>query len=248
MFKIDRSTKNPDLISIFTGEICNLACTMCAPDSSSRWQSELKQFNHNDPLLYQDDTDTDNVDFTGAIAVTFGGGEPVLNKSTIPLLKKINSNIHVNIHFNCTVLPSEELLDECSRFDHIEFILSIDDTHERFNYLRWPADWDTIVKNIFWMRENCPGNVWFAVNTVINLLNEHTYHTVEEWINNNIPTNRSGYKTTCSTNESNGFLTRVNSWTDYRKITEIGKLDRLDKKRNLNWRETFPLATNIDIS
>ena len=98
------------------------------------------------------------------------------------------------------------------------------------------------------MRENCPGNVWFAVNTVINLLNEHTYHTVEEWINNNIPTNRSGYKTTCSTNESNGFLTRVNSWTDYRKITEIGKLDRLDKKRNLNWRETFPLATNIDIS
>jgi MoaA/NifB/PqqE/SkfB family radical SAM enzyme len=244
MFRIDRSEKNPNLISIFTGEICNLACTLCAPDASTRWQNELKEY-----TIPQDDDlhDTDLVDFTEAISITFGGGEPVLNKTTIPLLKKISSSTVVLIHFNCTVLPSKQLLDECARFDHIEFILSIDDTQERFNYLRWPADWDKVVKNILWMKENCPDNIRFAVNTVINLLNEHTYHTVEEWINNNIPTNRSGYKTTCNTNESNGFLTRVNSWTDYRKITEIGKLDRLDKKRNLNWRETFPLATNIDI-
>ena len=165
MFRIDRSEKNPNLISIFTGEICNLACTLCGVDASTRWQSELKHFDHNDPLLYQDDTDTDNVDFTGAISITFGGGEPVLNKTTIPLLKKISSSVSVLIHFNGTVLPSKQLLDECARFDNIEFILSIDDTHERFNYLRWPADWDTIVKNIFWIRENCPGNVWFRPTT-----------------------------------------------------------------------------------
>lgn len=43
MFRIDRIEKNPNLISIFTGEICNLACTLCAPDASTRWQDELKE-------------------------------------------------------------------------------------------------------------------------------------------------------------------------------------------------------------
>jgi|TARA_R110000803_G_scaffold187469_1_gene249848 MoaA/NifB/PqqE/SkfB family radical SAM enzyme len=244
MFRIDRSEKNPNLISIFTGEICNLACTLCAPDASTRWQDELKEY-----TIPQDEDlhDTELVDFTGAISITFGGGEPVLNKSTIPLLKKISNSAVILIHFNCTVLPSRQLLDECARFDHIEFILSIDDTQERFNYLRWPANWDKVVKNILWMRENCPDNIRFAVNTVISRLNANTYHTVEEWINNNIPTNRSGYKTVCSTNESNGILNRFKHQAQYKGMTEVEYLDQLDQRRKTNWRETFPLATNIDI-
>ena len=241
MFRIDRSEKNPNLISIFTGEVCNLACTLCAPDSSTRWQYELKQYSiqRNQPI-----DNTDSVDFAGAISITFGGGEPVLNKSTMPLLKKINSDTRVMMHFNGTILPSQELLDECSRFDSMQFTFSLDDTEERFEFLRYPAKWDKVVANMFWMKDNCPDNVEFAVNTVISVLNQSTYATVEQWIKNNIPTNKAGKLTSCDTNESNGLLNRFKR-QKYKGMSEIEFLDKLDARRKTNWRNTFPTAVKI---
>ena len=242
MFRIDRSEKSSNLISIFTGEICNLACTLCAPDASTRWQYEANQYKiEND----QNIDNTDSVDFTGATSITFGGGEPVLNKSTMPLLRKIDSNTEVMIHFNGTILPSQELLDECSRFNRITFTFSLDDTEERFEYLRWPGKWDKVIANMFWMKENCPDNIEFAVNTVISVLNESTYTTVEAWIKSNIPTNKAGKKTWCSTNESNGLLNRFNRQKEYKSMSEIEFLDKLDLRRKTNWRKTFPTAIKI---
>ena len=236
MFRIDRSERNPNLISIMTGFTCNLSCTLCGPDASSKWQDELKEYM---PPQDNDLYDTAIADFTGATSVTFGGGEPVLNKSTIPLLKKIDSSTAVNIHFNCTILPSKELLDECSRFKNITFILSIDDIEERFEFLRYPAKWDKAVTNIHWLLEHCPTNIQYSINTVISKLNEHTYHTVGEWVNANIAHDRINY---IGTQDSNGILNVQNSTVP----DEADWLDRLDTRRKTNWRETFPLATNIN--
>ena len=236
MFRIDRTESNPNRISIFTGEICNLACTLCAPDASSRWQQELKQYTEPHPdTIYNADT----VDFTDAVSITFGGGEPVLNKSTLPLLKRVDSNAMVMMHFNCTVLPSQNLLDECARFSNIEFILSIDDTEERFELLRYPAKWNKVVANVTWMVRHCPPNIKFSVNTVISKLNEHTYHNVEAWAESIIPKDRLHY---CGTNESNGLLNRYNKTNNFKDLTEAQWLDNLDEIRNTDWRQVFPLA------
>jgi MoaA/NifB/PqqE/SkfB family radical SAM enzyme len=239
MFRIDRSESNPNRISIFTGETCNLACTLCAPDASSRWQDELKQYPEPHPDALSN-SDTDTVDFTNAVSITFGGGEPVLNKSTLPLLKLVDSNTMVLMHFNCTVLPSQKLLDECARFSNIEFILSIDDTEERFELLRYPAKWNKAVDNVKWMVEHCPPNIKFSVNTVISKLNEHTYHNVEAWAEATIPKDRLHY---CSTNESNGVLNRYSKTNTFNHVNEAKWLDKLDQRRNTNWRQVFPLAT-----
>jgi MoaA/NifB/PqqE/SkfB family radical SAM enzyme len=237
MFRIDRSSKNPNLISVYTGDVCNLACTLCAPEASTRWQYELglqKSIKLNQTLLF------DDVDFTDAISVTIGGGEPVLNKSTLPLVQKIASSTTVIIHLNGTVLPSQDLLDECARFNNISFTLSIDDTEDRFEFLRYPAKWNKVVGNIAWLKTNCPDNITFSVNTVVSLLNETTYITVAEWIEKHLPTNRVGKKTECFTNESNGLLNRFNY--NGKEEEYIKFLDTLDQQRNTNWRKTFPAA------
>ena len=239
MFQIDRSEKNPNRISVATGNVCNLACTLCGPESSSRWQNELKQYM---PATGKELYDTNLADFSGAVSVTIGGGEPVLNKSTLPLLKKIESTTPVIIHFNCTVLPSEQLLAECERFDNINFTLSIDDTEERFEFLRWPAKWSTAVKNIHWMIQNVPENIKFSVNTVISKLNEKTFHTVKQWATANIPAHRLSY---CETNESTGILSRFKPFSFLSFADETDYLDTLDSRRKTNWRKTFPLAQNI---
>jgi sulfatase maturation enzyme AslB (radical SAM superfamily) len=184
-----------------------------------------------------------NVDFTNAISVTVGGGEPILNKSTLPLIQQINDDTTVTVHLNGTVLPSQELLDECARFNNISFTLSIDDTEERFEFLRYPANWNKVVDNIAWLKNNCPDNIIFSVNTVVSLLNENTYTTVAEWIKKHLPTNRAGKETVCFTNESNGLLNR---FTYNGKEEEYVKfLDKLDQQRNTSWRNTFPAAAKL---
>lgn len=240
MVKIDRSSKNPNLISIFTGNICNLACTLCDPVASSRWQYELGLTN---VAKSNNEFSVDTVDFTDAISITFGGGEPFLNKSTLLLLKKINSDTTIIMHLNGTVLPSQDLLNECARFKDISFVFSIDDVGDRFNFLRYPANWNRVTENMFWLKDNCPGNITFSVNTVISLLNEATYTDVNKWITKNFPSNKSGKLVECFTNESNGLLNRLNYAGQEKSYVEF--LDKLDKKRNTDWRATFPEATKI---
>ena len=237
MFQIDRNEKYPNSISIDTGLACNLACTMCGPDSSSLWQDKLKQYRTRENNLQE----IEQLDFSNAENITFGGGEPVLNKSTIPILKKVvQSNIQhvpVNIHFNCTVRPSAEFLEVCKEIKRLDFTMSLDDTEERFEFLRWPAKWNQVVANIRWMVANIPEHITFSTNTVITKLNEQTYHTVETWVRENIPEQRINW---IGTNEAFGKLSRVE------KHNEIARwLDILDAQRKTDWRSTFPLAQNI---
>ena len=230
MFRIDRNSVNPQLISIFTGDICNLACALCEPEASTRWQYEV---NFKKPV--RTELSIDSVDFTGATSITFGGGEPILNRSTLPLLKKINNNIAVSMHLNGTVLPSDEILNECAKFENMTFILSIDDIEEQFEFLRYPAKWNTVVDNIHWLINNSPANIKFSVNTLISVLNESTYTRVLNWVKQNMPADTAWH-----TNESNGILNRFS----YQKTIEydIDYLDRIDKRRGTDWKKTFPAA------
>jgi MoaA/NifB/PqqE/SkfB family radical SAM enzyme len=207
MFRIDRSSKNSNLISVYTGDVCNLACTLCEPNASTRWQYELGL---QKSVKLEQELSIDDVDFNDAISVTIGGGEPVLNKSTLPLIQKINSGTVLLVHLNGTVLPTQDLLNGCARFNDITFTFSIDDTENRFEFLRYPAKWNCVVDNISWLKDNCPENIKFSVNTVISVLNEGTYTLVEQWVEKNLPTNRAGKETVCFTNESNGLLNRFN--------------------------------------
>lgn len=227
MLRIDRNSKNPKLVSVFTGDVCNLACVLCGPEASTRWQYEL-----GNPEKTWAIEPTVDFDFTGVESVIIGGGEPVLNKTTLPLLKSLSSDIHVAIHFNGTVLPTKEFLDESSRFNNMKFILSIDDVEEQFEFLRYPAKWSQVTKNILWLRDNCPANVTIAFNTVVSILNQETHTRLFDWVKQHMPMN-----TECHTNESNGLLNRYNYQSG-----DVEFLDRVDQQRNTNWRMLFPKA------
>jgi len=209
------------------GSICNLACVTCGWDASTRWQRELGM-----PVIPGNPREIDPATIARARQMTgivIGGGEPVLNFSTETLLENLNNNQLVSVHFNGTVLPKQSFLDTCSRLDHIRFVFSLDGIQERFEYLRWPAKWDRVVKNILWLVENAPDNVQFGVNITVSQLNRHYYHDIVDWVEQTIPCNRQGKETHISYNHTGDILKQ-------------SYLDDLDVKRNLNWRELFPLA------
>jgi MoaA/NifB/PqqE/SkfB family radical SAM enzyme len=241
--RVNQWPGQPTKVAIFTGITCNLACTLCGPTASSLWRSELGlgKYSDNEYTLEQDEivTEVADYDFSKLEHVTFSGGEPLLNKSSLEIFRALDSSVDILFHSNGTTLPSQEYLDQFARFNNFVLVFSIDDIEEQFELLRWPAKWNKVVENIAWMRDNCPLNVKFAFNTVVSQLNEATYHRVQEWVQQNIPANRAGNNTDCFTNETNGLLNRVTK-TDDRDPIEF--LDNLDARRGTNWRRVFPLC------
>lgn len=240
--RINQWRNQPTKVAIFTGITCNLACTLCGPGASSLWRSEmgLGKFSHDEYTLEPDEivTEVAEYDFSKLEHVTFGGGEPLLNKSSMEIFRALDSSVDILFHSNGTTLPSQEYLDQFARFDQFLLVFSIDDIEEQFELLRWPAKWNEVTKNIEWMKENCPPNVRFAFNTVVSQLNEPTYARVQDWVQQHIPANKAGVNTVCFTNETNGLLNRQEK-TDSRNPAEF--LDGLDRRRNTNWRKTFPI-------
>jgi len=240
--RVNPHPKNLRNVAIFTGITCNLACTLCGPGASSLWRSEmgLGKFTQDEYALEADEvvTEVADYDFSNLEHVTFGGGEPLLNKSSLEIFRALDSKVDILFHSNGTTLPSQEYLDQFARFDQFLLVFSIDDIEEQFELLRWPAKWNKVVENIAWMRENCPTNVRFAFNTVVSQLNDRTHTRVRDWVEQHIPTNRAGANTVWFTNETNGLLNRQEK-TDSRN--PVAFLDDLDTRRGTNWRKTFPI-------
>lgn len=229
-------------VAVFTGITCNLACVVCGPGASSKWRSELGMGKYSDEEyeLVADEifVEIDDYDWFNLEHVTFTGGEPMLNQSTLLILKKLNPECNVHFHSNGTQRPSNDYLIEFAKFKSFDITFSIDDVEEQFEYLRWPAKWSEVIENILWCRENCPLNVRFEFNSVVSKLNASTHHRVGEWVQEHFSTNRAGVKTQWYTNETNGLLNRIKK-TDNRDEQEF--LQKLDQRRGLDWRQTFPL-------
>ena len=241
--RIDPWPNQPTKVAIFTGITCNLACTLCGPGASSLWRSDLGLGKYSWDEYPSDGneivTEVNDYDFSKFEHVTFSGGEPLLNKSSLEILRALSDDVDILFHSNGTIVPSKEYLDEFARFKDFLLVFSIDDIEEQFEYLRWPGKWDKVACNILRTKELCPENVKFAFNSVISVLNERTYTRVHSWVNANIPVNKTGVETVCFTNESNGFLSRVTN-SDTRDPVKV--LDEMDQRRGTDWRKTFPLA------
>jgi len=243
--RVNQWRNQPTKVAIFTGVTCNLVCTLCGPGASSLWRSEmgLGKFTHDEYTLEQDEivTEVADYDFSTLEHVTFGGGEPLLNKSSLEIFRALDPGVDILFHSNGTIIPTQEYLDQFARFEQFLLVFSIDDIEEQFELLRWPAKWGKVVDNILWMRENCPPNVRFAFNTVVSQLNDQTHPRVRDWVEQHIPTNRAGVNTVWFTNETNGLLNRI-AKTDSRDPVEF--LDKLDSRRGTNWRKTFPIYSS----
>ena len=210
------------------GSICNLACVTCGPDLSTRWQRELGyKVKTGNPKEISLELIAKAKKMQG---VTIGGGEPMLNFSSQTMLDNLDSDQHVRIHFNGTVMPKLDFLEKSKRFKHISYCFSIDGIEKRFEYLRWPAKWNTVVDNIAWLSKAAPDNLEFAVNITISQLNGNYYQEVIHWVKHDMSRAASNKEPTINFNHAGDTL-----------LTQ-GYLNSLDLRRSTDWRALFPLA------
>jgi molybdenum cofactor biosynthesis enzyme MoaA len=237
---------NEDFIRLdyWVGDICNLACVMCGPENSSLWKQELQipiqQRRISRNKVWKD------IDITKLRYVHFHGGEPLLSKDHEEFLAAIPNKASVHIYYNTngTVRADQDLMDLWNQFKLVQIDFSIDDIDERFNYIRFPANWEKVRDNLLWFRDQCPGNCMFNIMTVISVLNQPYLDYLSHWIQKNFSTNRFTDPVEHRFQAAYGSLATDNQ--NKHKILDY--LSQIDRRRGTDWKTIFPDSYNTLLS
>ena len=188
------------------GNTCNLQCVMCRPIDSSKWvkhaiilKQELKTGAKWDWKHKVDNYSTDNFewyknpeflnDFYDSAAdmkhIIFGGGEPLYIKEHKEILKRLvesghSSHIELRYHTNGTIYD-KEVVELWSKFKQVDVMISLDGHREINDYIRYPADWDTIERNLH-LYDNTPDNITVKLLCTVQALNIYYLPEFAEWL------------------------------------------------------------------
>ena len=165
---IDKSfySKGPMQLAIKVGNVCNLRCRSCNSADSVTLHVEAKHYQEryklsNQWYLLETETKSLTEEHVEEIVgmsqnlhrLEFYGGEPLLDKQLPRLLEKLidanlSQQISINISTNITQDLSEDLYQLLLKFKGVNISLSIDGWADKFTYLRHPADWSVVYRNI----------------------------------------------------------------------------------------------------
>lgn len=175
------------LLDLKLGSTCNLKCRTCSPTSSSLWLTEWKQIWSDGrkaeeigrPEFFEDQLpfwkDIDQV-LEDCVRINFTGGEPFLVEKHIEFLRhavKLGRSRDIMIHYNtnANVVPSQELQELWQEFKEIKIDFSIDGVGSRYEYIRHPGNWETVVENIRNFIDHNPGNRKFGISYTVSIYN-----------------------------------------------------------------------------
>ena len=275
-FGIKENVSGPRRIDLLFDRSCNLACRICGPNSSTLWQQELKQLNYYDIKYSNDSTANDIIDVLSTLdlsnleMVQFCGGETLLGNTywkvaqyiadTVP---NVDKQLTIGFQTNGTQPIDSKYYDLIEKFHLVKILVSIDGIKERFNYLRWPGNWNQVSDNILNLKEVLPVNVMFVVQETLCNFNLFYSEEVSNWLKTNFNKNRLGdiinhskqlamhdylgidviteeYANAISNRDVFNMLPP--NWTEnpikIKKMLEQTAI--FDEKRGQNWRDVFP--------
>lgn len=160
----------PIVVDISLGNLCNLKCRICSPSQSSQWivEEAALKFSDNKAKYYandyfkkmknsfSDDNDLFWKDIISLLSdaekIDIAGGEPFYIKKQWELVQKltelgISKNQHIHYNTNGTIFPDEHI-EHLNKFKIVDIQISSDGIDKKFEYMRHPASWEEVEKNI----------------------------------------------------------------------------------------------------
>lgn len=152
----DPSNFKLNMLDLRWKNTCNFACIYCGPDLSSAWASELNMPQRiNDEALQKSlDYIYSNLDTVNHIYLA--GGEPLLIKENLVLLKRIyeiKPDIEIRINTNLSMI-NNEIYNLLKKFKNIHWTVSVDGVGKEFEYVRYGGVWDQFVENLKQLRQD----------------------------------------------------------------------------------------------
>lgn len=265
----------PARIDIMFDISCNLACRTCGPHSSTFWQKHLKEHNRWTEPIFTPRSKNDvigylqQLDLVNLRQVVFCGGETLLGQEYWDVTRWLVDNVPnakdqltVCFQTNGTQPIAEKNHKIIDKAHLVKLHISIDGISERFEYLRWPAKWDQVTKNIENIRQTCPSNVMFVIEETISIFNLAYLDESESWVKQNFSINREGDPINHTGHLAHGIFSLKNCSREYldfilkspyRHLIDsscqeneesiksmISEIKRFDAYRSQNFLEVFP--------
>jgi organic radical activating enzyme len=281
------------------GNLCNLKCVMCHPANSSQWYEDYVLINGTTKFTdsgtkinltdvngrYKDAGEYDwwdNPEFWTKLEakipylkqVYLVGGEPMLIEPHYDFLQKVIDSgraheVTLEYDTNLTAIH-QRALDLWRHFKHVWLRVSVDDYGDQFNYIRYPANWQAVSKNIEKLYDKFD-NIKFDFTVTWQVLSAYSTPILLEYLSQFENSNASVrilsnpgyfdvailpkdvkqelieiYKQFASTSSKikvNHLIKYLQSNLegDSVKLAEcINVIDKLDKIRGTDWKRTFP--------
>lgn len=276
-FGVKKNLSGPQRIDFLFDRSCNLACRSCNEQSSTFWEKHLRD--NSLPVMVKNNA-TDNfnkikeilgtLDLSNLQQAQFCGGETLMGNAYWNVVQLLadqvpdaKNNLLLGFQTNGTQPIDEKYYSLIEKFKLVKLMISIDGINDRFDYLRWPANWNQVVDNIMHLRDTLPGNVMFFVQETTSCLNLLHFGEVGGWVKDNFNTNKCGDQTDHSTQLANHPYLNVNTITQEYvnalrntqmfqfispaweenpvRIKEfICETEKFDKIRGQDWKKTFP--------
>lgn len=198
--KLDEKTFSN--VSISFGNLCNFACRICGPGSSSKWVTELKKQNINDGQIqnwYKKEEYINDIfsNVKDAVHIDVVGGEPLLLdlEEHFNFLNRFNKNQKnkISLHYttNGSTFPTQPFLDIWQDFKEIDIQLSLDDFGKRFEYNRWPGKWPLVYSNIkkYQTLEKDQKNIRLSISFTVSAFTIYYANNFYQWcLSEGLPT------------------------------------------------------------
>lgn len=186
---------------------CNLKCVMCSSDYSSSWvddekklipilqDSQLKDhFIHRseqydkEVFKWSKDADIVNAIIANASSLErlhFAGGEPLLSKQHIVLIKeliklKLAPRLFLSYNTNGEFIDNE-LLSLWSHFKRVKIFYSLDGIGDHNDYIRFPSKWKDHETRLDFLDSATPKNVDWRLLTTVSALNIAYMPELADW-------------------------------------------------------------------
>jgi MoaA/NifB/PqqE/SkfB family radical SAM enzyme len=183
--------------SLAFGNTCNLKCITCSPHSSSRWQKEYVDLYQIDIPHYKFYKHNFVKDFIATapsmIHIDIPGGEPFLSgvaeqKELLTYYIQSGQAKRISLHYttNATIFPDAEWWAFWQHFKEIDLQLSIDGIKNRYEYIRFPAEWNVLTDNVirYIEKEKQLDNVRLSVSHTVSAYNIYYIDEFFSWCYN----------------------------------------------------------------
>jgi len=128
--------------------LCNFSCVYCSPEFSSKWADELKIKVATPSLDQQENFKQYIYQHTPNLKhVYLAGGEPLLMKENLELLKKLNSDVQLRINTNLSKVDTQ-IFEEVCKFKNVHWTVSAETIEDEFEYIRFGGKWSDFLDNL----------------------------------------------------------------------------------------------------
>ena len=157
---------------------CNYACVYCSAELSSLWAAEQKVFQISDDAAIADLIKyfCDNAHTLDNVYLA--GGEPLLikeNEILLDRLLEVNPECKLLVNTNLSMIENNRIFNLLLKFKNVRWLISAEDMHDRYEYIRYPGSWDKFNSNLQLLKNIVPSTHDIAFNMVYLALNAKTF-------------------------------------------------------------------------